>query len=517
MPHNTCVYVNVPNAELFTIVCLPNATDKFPTVLFRSPYVDYAENMTDEEAIAHIYDMQKSFVENGYAVVYQHCRGCGKSGGDCIPYVHERDDGLALQQWVRTQPFYNGEIYLCGGSYTASVHYATAPFADDIKGAIFNKQDCNRYNISYRNGFYKMGYWNWYANMYKKKSLRNKNCTPETYHILPFSDFSKTAFGESVVSFDEKLRHPHKDDTFWQEKQGGLETYNAIKHANFPILLTAGFYDLTTGGIFDTWRNLDAQTKAKSAFIVHPYAHSGLAEHQPIPFEKGMISEQFGDYQVRWLNAIRNGEKPFVETGKITYYQSFGDGWHTDDFAQPENQIIFPLGDTAKTYVYNPHEPASFRGGLSMNWGGTDWQDKPNSRCDIISIYTPAFEKDTCVKGKMQAKLRVKSSCEDTCFYVRVSLAKEEGDYGLRDDIQQISNFCADYKPNDEMEITFSFDEHAFIVKKGEKLRVDISSSAFPLFVRHTNNKGLFSEQTTAKIAENTVDLANSTLTIYWE
>ena len=61
----------------------------------------------------------------------------------------------------------------------------------------------------------------------------------------------------------------------------------------------------------------------------------------------------------------------------------------------------------------------------------------------------------------------------------------------------------------------FSFDEHAFVVKKGEKLRIDISSSAFPFYVRHTNRKGLFSEQTTAKIAKNTVVLNKSVLTVF--
>ena len=100
---------------------------------------------------------------------------------------------------------------------------------------------------------------------------------------------------------------------------------------------------------------------------------------------------------------------------------------------------------------------------------------------------------------------------------MRISLVKEEGYYGLRDDINQISNFDSDYKPNDMIEMSFSFEQHAFVVKKGEKLRVDISSSAFPLFVRHTNNKGLFCEQTTARVAKNTVDLANSTLTVFVE
>ena len=56
----------------------------------------------------------------------------------------------------------------------------------------------------------------------------------------------------------------------------------------------------------------------------------------------------------------------------------------------------------------------------------------------------------------------------------------------------------------------FSFDEHAFVVKKGERIRVDISSSAFPHYVPHTNQKGLFSEMTTAKTATNTVVLQES-------
>ena len=59
-------------------------------------------------------------------------------------------------------------------------------------------------------------------------------------------------------------------------------------------------------------------------------------------------------------------------------------------------------------------------------------------------------------------------------------------------------------------DMDFSFDEHAFVVRKGEKIRIDISSSAFPYYVPHTNQRGLFSIQTTAKIANNTVDLSES-------
>ncbi len=508
-------YLLFNKAELFTVVCLPQSSGRFPTVIYRTPYVDTAEEQTEDEICAGIMREYKGWLDNGYAVVFQHCRGRGKSSGDCVPYIYEREDGLFLQGWIRKQPFYNGELYLCGNSYTSSVHFVTVPFSDDIKGAVLEVQDCERYNCNYRNGFYKMGlHGGWYVDMYKKKSILNKNYTTESYNMLPLSDFSKTVFGERAEDFDEILKHPNQNDAFWKTRYGGGEAHEAIKHANIPILLVTGFYDIYTGGVFDMWNSFDEQTKSKSALAVHPFDHGGCGYDQPICFENGDLRNEFKDYAIHWVNAIRsNGDTPF-EKGKVTYYKLFGNEWRTDTFEIADHNRIIPLGQGEITYRYNPYNPAVFKGGLSANFGGNAWQDPPNSRYDIISLFTPEFTEDTFVKGKMKAKLSVKSNCEDTCFYIRISLCKTEGDYGLRDDINQISNFSADYVPGDEMEIDFSFDEHAFIIHKGEKLRIDISSSAYPHYIRHTNNRGLFSEQITAKIADNTIILDKSYIEI---
>lgn len=511
-------YLHSEKAELFTVVCLPEANGSFPTVIFRSPYVDEYSNMVEDEIVAQVMNKNNKWLEKGYAVVFQHCRGRGKSSGDCVPYIYEREDGLNLQEWIRNQPFYNGELYLFGGSYTSSVHFVTSPFAEDIKGAIFLAQDCERYNCNYRNGFYKIGlHGGWYVNMYKKKSIPVKNFKNETFNMLPLIDFSKTVFGEKAEDFDQILLHPNKKDEFWNTRLGGGEAHDAIKNANIPILLVTGFYDIYTGGIFDMWNGLGTETKSKCVLLVHPYDHGNIANGQPVKFENGSTSEEFGDFDVKWFEHIRGKQKAPFKKGEVTYYKVFGDKWCTDDFKTPENQLNFSLGDGERTYVYNPYAPASFNGGLSTNFGGSAWQDAPNSRYDIISFFTPEFSKDTFVKGKMKAKLRVKSNCEDTCFYIRLSLMKKEGYYGLRDDINQISNFCDNYVPGKEIDMEFTFDEHAFVIHKGEKIRVDISSSAFPLYVRHTNNNGLYSLQTTAKIAKNTIVCNKSNITLFVE
>lgn len=504
-------FLNYHDADLFTVVCLPEKEGKFPTVIFRTPYVDDTVEQPFEEICEAKHNEYQVWLDYGYAVVFQHCRGRGKSTGYCVPYINEREDGLFLQEWVRNQPFYNGDIYLCGGSYTSSVHFVTAPFAPDIKGAVLEIQDCERYNCNYRNGFYKMGlHGGWYVDMYKKKNILKKHYTPASYNSLPLSDFSKTVFGEKAEDFDEILKHPDKNDDFWKTRFGGGEAHEAIKHADIPILLVTGWYDIFTGGIFDMWYDLDEQTRSKCALAVHAFNHSGLGDDEPICFENGSLKTEFANYHVHWINSVRGYENAPFEPGKITYYKTFADKWCCDDLNDSDCKKVFTLGTGEVTYRYNPYDPASFKGGLSANFGGNEWQDEPDLRHDIISLFTPEFEEETFIKGKIKAKLKVKSTCEDTCFYIRISLCKPEGYYGLRDDINQISNFSADYVPGETLEMDFSFDEHAFVIHKGEKLRIDISSSAFPLYVRHTNNKGLFSEQTTAKIADNTIVLDES-------
>ena len=166
------------------------------------------------------------------------------------------------------------------------------------------------------------------------------------------------------------------------------------------------------------------------------------------------------------------------------------------------------------SYVYNPYDPPSFKGGLCTCFGGSAFQDPPNSRHDIVSIYTQPLTTDVFVKGKMRARLRVQSDCEDTCFYLRISIEKETGDFGLRDDITTLCFQLGDYHPNTFVDLDFCFDEHAFLLKQGERLRVDIASADNAHYVRHTNQKGLYSTQTTAKPAHNAMDLKASYLVL---
>ena len=509
-------YVDAGDAKLFTAVMLPSAKGQYPTMVYRTPYVDVFED-TPEKEICDLYKTKyEAWLARGYAVVLQHCRGRGKSTGDCIPYINEQRDSRTLYAWIRTQDFYNGELFLNGASYCASVHYCASPYDGDIKGAVFGVQDPERYNICYRNGFMKKGlHGEWYVKQYKAKTMKEKNYTENSFEMLPLSDFTKTVFGEASMDFDTMLKSPNPSDAFWLTHGGGTDARDAVKNPPFPILFTTAFFDLYAGGVFDLWKSMDSAAKAKCALVVSPNDH-GDNEADPetgCVFPNGRRKDAFGEeYEIDWFDSIRKGTTPPFALGQVTYYTLFENKWHTDLFEGKESVQSISLGTEIAEYDYDPNDPPRFKAGLSRAFGGTVFQDAPHTKNDIVSVYTEPFEQDSCIKGQMRAELSVSSDCEDTCFYVRVSIEKAQGDLGLRDDITSLCFACGDYKVNEKVQLCFTFDEISCLVRKGERLRVDIASADAEHYVRHTNQKGLYSAQTSTKLAHNCVFLKESRL-----
>ena len=478
------LYLNFDGEEFFTIVLLPEREGKFPTVVCRSPYVKHTRDMT-EDAVLHEYsESMRRWLERGYAVVYQHCRGQGKSTGAFVPYVHEREDGLALREWIREQSFYNGELYLLGASYTASLHYATAPFEADVKGAVLEVQDGERYRLWYRNGQMRRGHANWHFGLYKDKCGLNKSFGMRSFSELPLAELSERVLGERAEDFEQMLAAASPDHPFWQTRFGGADARDAVTDANIPILLTTGYNDFYIGGVFRMWERMSARTKQMSALLVSPYNHGdGYHKELGVPFPGGQRREAFGkDYPIAWFDHIRRGTPLPFPTGVITYYRAFENAWESDFYKTPTKPLTLPLGQETVSFTYDPTQPPSFReeGGVAEDF---------DRRGDVVTVHTLYFEQDTFVKGRMRMKLAVESSCADTSFYVRISVEKKQYTYVLRHDITSLCYQLGDDRKNGVAELDFSFDEYAFLIQKGERLRIDISSTDQNTYVCHTNKK----------------------------
>ena len=500
-------YLSVENGKLFTMIALPQAHGKFPTIICRSPYVQGTETRSEDNLTWDFLRSYESFIKRGYAVVFQHCKGCGKSSGDFVPYIHEREDGIRLKEWIRNTTFYNGELYLMGGSYTASLHYATAPFEADVRAAIFEVQDSERYRLWYRNGQMRKGHANWYFGLYKSNTLTNKRFGMHSFAELPLRNLSERVFGARAEDFEGMLGAKLPSHEFWKTRYGGQDARDAVVGANVPILLTTGYNDFYVGGVFQMWNEMDARTKNQSALLVSPYNHGdGYDDSCGFFFPSGKRAEQFGEqYKIDWLDHVRKGTPIPYEEGVISYYRTFENRWESDFYKKPTKLIKIGLGENALSFDYDPLAPTAFA------CEGCFANDSNNEKA-FIRIYTKPFDKDVFVKGQMQAVLTVSSNCADTSFYVRISIKKGECTYVLRHDITSLAYQLEAYSANETVRIRFCFDEYAFLLKAGECLQVDIASTDDNTYVSHTNHTGEYHLQTDVKIATNTVYLGDSYL-----
>ena len=521
--NNTVLEYNVAMRDgkrLYTTAQIPEGaaeTDRLPIILKRTPYVSKEVD----------YGALRTADTHGYAVIEQHCRGCGRSEGDCIPYANERADGLDTLEWIRSLPFYNGEIYLFGISYLSSVHIAyldTHPA--DVKAAVLCVQDVERYNCVFRNGVSKIGlHGGWSVGMYKKNTIPDsaKSYVADTFRTLPLSGVSRSIFGEYSREFEEAWRHPGRDDPYWDTPEGGSDYRDAVRVSDIPILIVTSFYDIYTQGIFEMWDSIPPAQRAQCAMVVTPFDHNFNpgADVPAIPgceFPGGRLSEVAPTFDFDWFDHVRAG-KPlhFVREGETTFYTLFENAWRTaprlETGACPFRLYLAAdrslCGSEAPAkpidYIYNPFAPASFNGGVCNNFGGMKVQDPPNSRYDIVSFVSQPFDLPAVFDGGIECELHVRSTAPDTCFYVRVDIVRDGVALSLRDDIDTLRRTIPGYRPGDEAVLRFAMAPHSFAVRPGDSLRVDISSSCMPHFIPHTNRAGLYCDQTGADIATNTV------------
>ena len=511
--------------ELCTLIQLP-AAGPLPTVVKRTPY---ASMITDFAAL-------EAEDTHGYAVVTQYCRGTSRSGGECNAYLNERADGLDLLEWVRKQPFYNGELFLWGASYLSTVHFSyldTDP--PDVKAAYLAVQDTERYNICYRNGFFKPGlHGKWALDMHLRNQPIRRDYTIDSFRTMPLAGLTETVFGQKVPYLEETFLHPDPDDPYWRTPEAGSDLHDVCSRCSVPIMLVTGFYDIYTGGVFDMWRRLTPERRSKCALIVTPFEHACDPDPELVSEElrdfvpDGCLSTTAPGLCWNWFNHFRLGTPlPFASLGKTTYYRLWDHRWLTADelvnaseceeWRLDADRRLTPGAAAAGeiTYTYNPYDPAPFAGGVCNNFGGLKYQDGPNSRYDIVSFVSDPLEHDRVCEGRIEVELHCRSTAEDTCFYIRLDLVRDGKTLSLRDDIDSVRRHAPEYRPGEECVIRYTLAPHAFRLQSGDRLRLDVSSSCVPHFQVHTNRPGLQALHRTARSCRNTVITGSSLVRLF--
>lgn len=443
----TETYFTMPDGvRLYTRMVVPKGVSTCPIVLYRDPYEPPHHGKPHDVAAYE----SNPFIAHGYAVIHQHCRGRGDSEGICRPYV-EREDGLATLEAIRLLPFYQGEIYAYGGSYTATVHYAyLGDNPPDVKGAALANQSDSVYYNRYRNGC-NMGLCNlpWWTGMIARQF-------PEQHWEgalkRPYRKVLERIIGQEDPAFTNMIMHPVKDEAWIDERSFCADRMTA------PTLFIEGWYDFYLEGMFSVWERLSPETRKRSALILGPWGHAtGLLPDDPYPAKGGNLPV---DHVVAWFDSLRNGTPyPYAACGEATYYAVGEKAWRRAayPFSQAGEKTFYlrpdrtvgdaPKGNGEVTYAYDPDRDLDEQGCLRREdvdiFRVFRLKAYPLPAADDVSVFTSApLTEPLSFFGRPHWRMKVRSDCEDTAFYLRLYLVEDGVAYNLTDTMVPLSLFA---------------------------------------------------------------------------
>src|SRR5205823_9257790 len=188
----------------------PEHEQPVPTIVTRTPY-DKSRPMVPLSAM----DPERA-VEAGFVLVCQDTRGRHASGGEFVPFVHERSDGYDTVEWAADQAWSNGEVVLAGRSYGAATQWAAAlarpPHLKAMCPALTGGVRFDGW--VYQGGAFQLGFNLFWAHLLA--GSRKATRPADQYGHLPLRTLPLLQECPSVSFFSDWLDHP-TDDEFWRK------------------------------------------------------------------------------------------------------------------------------------------------------------------------------------------------------------------------------------------------------------------------------------------------------------
>jgi putative CocE/NonD family hydrolase len=337
--------------RLATDIYLPVAAPgtRFPVILERTPYgkrepsrSERTHTRTTPLARAEV---AQFFVNHGYAVIYQDCRGRFQSEGEFTKYLSDAQDGYDTCDWIMRQPWCGGAIGMKGLSYAAHTQMAAASLgAPGLRAMVVDSGGfSNAYQSGIRQGgAYELKQAAWAVMFAAEHSRRLQTTgfelTPEDldrwFKQMPWrrghSPLTPTPDYEEFL-FDQWERGIFDD--YW--KQPGLYAeghYDAI--SKVPAIHISSWYDVYSRTAIENYVGTLAHG-GTARLILGPWTHgnrwetySGDVDFGEEARLEGQIATSFLDLRLHWFDRwLKDKPAPAVnEPAVMVFVMGGGSG-----------------------------------------------------------------------------------------------------------------------------------------------------------------------------------------------
>ncbi len=491
-----------------------------PTLLVRQPY-------GRDIATTVVYAHPVWFARHGYNVVIQDVRGRGDSGGRFYPFRHEGKDGAETIDWLAKRPECDGRIGMYGFSYQGTTQLLAAAERPEALRCIAPAQTAgDLFNgWFYHHGVLRLaGAIGWATQMLRGDAhhldLKKPGAALDAAWARPAAAFQAAPYGDLPhltakglpTYYRDWITHQQHDD-YW----AALDLSRRWSDIALPALHVIGWYDMYLHGCIDLFENLVRHAGSESA-RANQYLVAGPWPH--IPWGNLVGEADFGPKALldtdalllRWFNHWLKDSGEFGAEPKLNLFAIGADDWHQPKnwpgFSTTPKQTWFLRGEDransskgagrlslAKptteeprdTFVHDPEVPVMAPGGpASMQ--GCFAQNRLELGNNLLVYTSPELTAPVHVYGSPKVRLFARSSRDETDFVAKlVKVGKDGRALNISIGAARSSFLFPDgtHKADTVNCWEFPLEATSCVFAAGERIRIEIASSAFPLYDRH--------------------------------
>ena len=505
---------------------------EWPILLMRQPYGrDIASTV--------VYRHPAWYARHGYHVIIQDVRGRGDSEGDFYPFRAEGQDGFDTIEWAASLPGSNGKVGMYGFSYQGATQFLAAVEQPPALACIAPAMGAADL---YHGWFYQRGALRlastlgWGIQMLKADARRLGLCAASdaleaawaNLRAVPWQvppgDPAATRFPELPTYLADWITHPEAGE-YWE----ALDISTRYDRVTIPALHLAGWYDTYGQGTIDGYRALREQAgsefaRANQFLVAGPWVH--------IPWGNQAGDENFGAAAcvdtdallLHWLDHWLKDSHSWDQEPRARVFVLGPNRWDASSEFPPtqadNTHFYLHSGGAANSrkgdgfldgkppnadeppdlFIYDPEVPVLAPGGPDALSGPFD-QSRLEQGNNVL-VYTSAPLAETLlVCGEPRLRLHAATSAAPTDFCGKLLNLDSSG---------RASFICLGYArstalfpPGEHRSDAvcvwdFTLDATACEFAVGDRVRLEIASSAFPLFDRHPNTSAVPSAHATS-------------------
>ena len=361
---------------------------------------------------------------------------------------------------------------------------------------------------------------------------------------LPPVDILRNAQG-NTGPFEDMIKRKPNDPKWYQ---GGL--YHDDMPFDKPAIWFMSWYDVSTGPNLALFNHVlknaaSPEARANQYAVIAPTTHCGYTRAtENTAVGERSVGDARWDYDALvygWLDHFLKGQdNGLLDTlPRVRYYTMGSNEWKSaSSWPPPEAQLVTyyldsggnantlrgdgkltttrPAADRPDRFTYDPMNPVPSHGGNvcctgNAVQGGAFDQRQMEERPDILVYTSDPFPNGVEVTGTIGITLNVSSDAKDTDFTVKlIDVAPDGTAYNLDETIQR-ARYREGYDKEVFMEAgkTYEIEMSPLSTSNwfapGHRIRIEVSSSNFPRFMRNMNTGGDTWDETSGVVAHNVV------------